>query len=361
MTVGRATWAHSTLLPPAVRALRAMAPVSMVVGAAAAVGAVLLLAIGVNPVDGYRDLILGAVGDRYHRSETVVRAIPIAVVALGVVPALRARVFTIGSEGQLVVGALASTAAILTIEESPAPLLLAVGGLAGALGGALWALLPALLRGYAQVNEILSTLMLNYVAGFGLLWVLRNTMSGPYASVSPSSEELPESARIPLLLPDTRLHWGAIVALVGALAVAWWVRSPRGFAFDVLGTHPALAARMGVRPARAVLSTMLVGGAAAGLAGWMLVAGVQGRLYPSVAGGLGFTGLVVALLGGLRPAGVLGVALLFGILATGAEGLQIGVGVPASLATVLQALLLGGVALSAGIRHRRLGQREVPA
>lgn len=347
--------------PSAIRALRAMAPFGVVVGAAAAVGAGLLLVIGVNPIDGYRDLVFGAVGDPYHLSETLVRAVPIAVVALGVVPALRARVVTIGSEGQLIVGALASTVAILTLDPLPAPFLLAAGALAGAVGGALWALPPALLRGYARVNEILSTLMLNYVAGFGLLWVLRNVMSGPYVSVSPSSEDLPESARIPLLLPGTRLHWGVVVALVGALAVAWWVRSPRGFAFDVFGTHPALAARMGVRPAWAVLSTMLVGGAAAGLAGWMLVAGVQGRLYPSVAGGLGFTGLVVALLGGLRPAGVLGVALLFGILATGMEGLQAGVGVPASLATVLQALLLGGVALSAGVRHRRLRRREICA
>jgi simple sugar transport system permease protein len=104
---------------------------------------------------------------------------------------------------------------------------------------------------------------------------------------------------------------------------------------------------------------MLIAGAAAGLAGWMQVAGVQGRLYPSVAGGLGFTGLVVALLGRLRPAGVLVVALLFGVLATGVEGLQAGVSVPASLATVLQALLLGGVAISAAVSHARL--RQAPA
>jgi general nucleoside transport system permease protein len=129
----------------------------------------------------------------------------------------------------------------------------------------------------------------------------------------------------------------------------------------VHGTHPALAARMGVRPAAAVLSTMLVAGAAAGLAGWMQVAGVQGRLYPSVAGGLGFTGLVVALLGGLRPAGVLVVALLYGVLATGAEGLQAGLSVPASLATVLQALLLGGVAVSAAVGHSRLGRPPASA
>jgi general nucleoside transport system permease protein len=355
MTIGRGQTAWGLLVP---RALRTLAPVSVVVGAAAAVGAVLLLAVGVNPVDGYRHLVLGAVGDSYHLSETFVRAIPIAVVALGVVPALRAGVFTIGSEGQLVVGALTSTVAVLTLDTLPAPLLLAVGALAGTVGGTLWALLPALLRGYAQVNEILSTLMLNYVAGFGLLWLLRTAMSGPYVSVSPSSESLPDSARIPLLLPGTRLHWGVVVALVAALAVAWWVRSPRGFAFDVFGTHPALAARMGVRPAGAVLSTMLVGGAAAGIAGWIQVAGVQGTLYPSVAGGLGFMGLVVALLGGLRPAGVLGVALLFGILATGAEGLQAGVGVPAPLATVLQALLLGGVALSAAVSRRRLNRAQ---
>lgn len=345
------------LTPPGSRvleAVRGLVSVSLVVGGAAAAGAVLLLAIGTNPIVAYRELVLGALGDRYHLSETLVRAAPIAVVALGVVPALRARVFTVGSEGQLAVGALASTVTVLALGGGPAPVLLAVGAVAGAAGGALWALLPALLRGYARVNEILSTLMLNYVAGFGLLWVLRTTLSGQEATATPHSPALPASARIPTLVPGTRLHWGVLVALLAAGAVAWWIRSPRGFAFDVSGTHPLLALRMGARPAGVVLSTMLVAGAAAGLAGWMQVAGTQGRLYPSVAGGLGFTGVVVALLGGLGPAGVLGVALVFGMLATGADGLQAGAGVPAPLATVLQALLLGGVALAAALRHRRL-------
>jgi simple sugar transport system permease protein len=144
------------------------------------------------------------------------------------------------------------------------------------------------------------------------------------------------------------------VVFLAAGVVAWWVRSARGFAFDVYGTSPALAARMGVRRAGVVLATMLTGGAAAGLAGWMQVAGLQGRLYPSVAGGLGFTGIVVALLAGLRPGAVLGVALLFGVLATGTEGLQAGIGVPAPLATVLQAVLLGGIALLSALRYRRI-------
>lgn len=340
------------LAPRVLRKLRGMVPFIVVVGAATAVGAALLLAVGIDPIDAYRDLVLGAVGDRYHLSETLVRAVPIAVIALGVVPALRARVFTIGSEGQLVAGALTSTVTVLALDTLPAPLLLAAGALAGAAGGALWALPPALLRGYAQVNEILSTLMLNYVAGFGLLWLLRTSLSAPDV-ITPSSSNLAESGRIPTLLSGTRLHWGVVVVFVAAAAVAWWIRSPRGFAYDVHGTHPDLAARMGVRPLEAVLSTMLVGGAAAGLAGWIQVAGVQGKLYPSVAGGLGFTGLVVALLGGLRPTGVVAVALLFGVLATGAEGLQAGAGVPAPLATVLQALLLGGVALSAAFSYRR--------
>src|SRR5262249_25868647 len=276
--------------------------------------------------------------------------------AVGVGAAVRGGGLTVGSEGQLAVGALASTTVTLAFAALPRPLLLAAGALAGAVGGAMWALPPALLRGYARVNEVLSTLMLNYVAGFGLLWLLRTALRGPGLTVTPSSADLPASGRIPTLLSGTRLHWGVVVVVVAAVATAWWVRSARGFAVDVYGTHPALAARMGIRPAGAVVSTMLIAGAAAGLAGWMPVAGVQGRLSPSVAGGLGFTGLVVALLGRLRPAGVLVVALLFGVLATGVEGLQAGVGVPASLATVLQALLLGGVALSAAVSHARLRQ-----
>jgi general nucleoside transport system permease protein len=324
--------------------------------AALGVGALLILLSGDNPLTAYHGLVKGALGDRYHIGETLVRAVPLALVALGTAPALRAGVFTVGAEGQMAVGAVASTAAILALDGAPPVVLLPVGLLAGAAGGAAWALLPAMLRVRWQVNEILSTLLMNYLAIELLTWLLRTHLRAGTAVATPQSRDLPAAAIIPNLLSDTRLHWGAIVVLVAAGGLGWWIRSTRGFAFDVYGARPALARRIGVADSRAIIGTMLVAGAAAGVAAWVQVAGVQGRLYTSVTGGIGFSGVLIAVLGALAPLGILAASLLFALLATGADGIQAATGTPASIATVIQGVLLLGAAIAIGMqRSRRLG------
>jgi simple sugar transport system permease protein len=336
--------------------LRAAAPGAVAAVLALGVGALLILISGENPITGYHGLIDGALGDRYHIGETLVRAVPLALVALGTAPALRAGVFTVGAEGQMAVGALTSTAAILALDRAPAAVLLPLGVLAGAAGGAAWALLPALLRVRWRVNEILSTLLMNYLALELLTWLLRTHLRAGTSVATPQSRDLPDAALIPKLLSGTRLHWGAVVALVLAGALAWWIRSTGGFALDVYGARPALARRMGVADGTAVVGTMLVAGAAAGMAGWVQVAGVQGRLYTSVTGGIGFTGVLIAVLGALAPLGILAASLLFAVLSTGADGIQAATGTPASIATVIQAVLLLGAAVAIGIqRSRRVG------
>jgi simple sugar transport system permease protein len=326
--------------------------------AALAVGALLLAAGGSNPVDGYQALVTGALGSRYDAGETLVRALPLALIALGVAAALRAGVFTVGAEGQVALGALAATAVVVGIDAAPSVVLIVAGAAAGALTGAAWALVPALLRMRLGVNEILSTLLLNYVALAILGWSLRTWLKTGESVPSPRSENLPTGAGLPNLLGETRLHWGIVLVPIGALALAWWLRTPRALAYDVFDTHASLAERAGVSPARVVLTTMLVSGAAAGLAGWLKVAGVDGALYPSVSAGMGFTGILVALLGGLRPLGIVLAALLFGALSAGADGLQIDTGTPASLATVLQGLLLLAAALGFEARRRQLARRR---
>ena len=326
-------------------------------------GAALVAASGANPVSAAVGLFLGAFGERYMIGETILSATPLAIIALGVIPALRAGVFTVGSEGQLIFGAIAATATVLALPGQPPVVLLPAGAIAGMLGGMAWAILPALLRAYARVNEILSTLLLNYIATSVLVLLVRTVMRSGMRDAVPHSPDLPDAALLPKVLSGTRLHVGVLLVFVAVSLLAWWLKSFRGFTFDVFARRPDLAARMGLSEPRAVIVTMLVAGAAAGLVGWMQVAGVTGTLYTSVSGGLGFTGIVVALLGGLRPAGTLLAALFFGALATGADGLQAGSGVPASISTVIEGLLLLVAALTfvGGARARTEKPPESPS
>ncbi len=323
----------------------------------AAFGAALILMAGADPVLAYARLFEGAFGARYEIGETIVRAIPLAIIALGVAPALRAGVFTIGSEGQLAIGALTATATVLAIGPAPMVVLLPAGMIAGAIGGMLWAAIPAAMRAYATVNEILSTLLMNYLAGYLLLWLLKYHLAIPESVATPRSSPYPDGALIPNLLHGTRLHWGILIAIVAAIALGFWIRSVRGIATDIFATHPALAARMGLTETAAVMSTMLLGGAAAGVAGWMQVAALQGTLYPSVAGGLGFTGVLVALLGNLRPVGIILAAIFFGALRSGAEGMQAGTNVPSAIAFVFEGMILLAATILLAMRQRQ--QRRI--
>ena len=313
----------------------------------------LIVLAGANPLQALRGLFDGAFGDRYAVAETFVQAVPIAIIALGVAPALRAGIFPVGTEEQLAIGAVAATAALLTVRGVPASVALVTGCLAGILGGIAWAFIPALLRAHLRVNEILSTLLMNYLAANLVLWLLRTVLGTHEEVATPRSDRLPIEALVPKLVGGTRLHWGILAVLIGSLALAYWIRSVRGLGYDVFASHRDLAARMGVRESTAVMTTMLVSGAAAGLAGWLQVAGLQGILYPSVAGGLGFTGVLVALLGGLKPLGIVVASFVMATLATGSSGLQTDTGVPASIAVITQGVLLFGAALLFAARQRR--------
>jgi ABC-type uncharacterized transport system permease subunit len=325
----------------------------LVIGLLAATVVILIVLAGADPVRALQGLLDGAFGDRYAIAETIVQSVPIAIVALGVAPALRAGIFPVGSEGQLAIGAVTATAAVFAVRGAPTGVALAVGCIAGMLGGAAWALLPAILRARLRVNEILSTLLMNYLAANLVLWLVRTVLGTAEAVATPRSDRLPAEAIIPKLVDGTRLHWGIVAVILGAVALAYWIRSVRGLGYDIFATHRDLAARMGVREGTAVIGTMLVSGAAAGLAGWIQVAGLQGILYPSVAGGLGFTGVLVALLGGLGPLGIVIASLVMAVLTTGSNGLQTDTGVPASIAVIAQGVLLLGAALVFAARQRR--------
>ncbi|NEM91500.1 ABC transporter permease [Galbitalea soli] len=305
----------------------------------------------------------GAFGNGFNLVQTLAYATPLTLVAVGVGVALRANVVTVGAEGQMVVGAIFSTVAAFAVGPH-VPLLvgLVIGALAGALGGALWSLLPALARVRWGVNEILFTLLANYIASYLLTFLLRTALRDPGKVVASQSKLLPDSFDIPLLPVQGQLHWGTALVLVLVVAAVIWNRSRGAFLIEVYGQRPILAARLGLTPTRAVVSTMLVSGVTAGLAGWMQLAGVAGRLGPGVSAGIGFAGLAVAVLGRGNPIGILIAAILYSSLTTGANGVQVATGTtPASIGTVTQGVLLlaAGLALASGrFRQTLLSRRS---
>lgn len=274
-------------------------------------------------------------------SATLVRATPLLLAALGVALAFRAGIWNIGAEGQLLVGAAATTALSFLLGEAPRFLVLAGVLLAGALAGTLWAAIAEALRRNRGVLEVISTIMLNFVA----LHLVGALVHGPLQEplgIYPQSSPLPESARLPRLVPGTRLHAGFAVALVTAPVLWWWLRSTAaGFRLRAAGAGPDAARIAGrIDVARVAGMAFLGGGALAGLAGAVEASGVTFALYENFSPGYGYTAIVVALLGRLDPLAIVPSAILFGGLESGALAMQRDAGIPSAVVTAVEAILM---------------------
>jgi simple sugar transport system permease protein len=311
------------------------------VGAAALLAALFLWALGADPLQALQALARGALGDARALENTLLRFCPLALVGLAVALAFRAGVWNIGAEGQLVLGALLATA-LATRALSAAPALVLVPALlaAGALGGALWGALAALLKTSRGVSEVLSTVLLNFVAALAVAWAVHGPLqeaSGAY----PQSDALPEAARLAVLPGLRRLHVGFLVAL-GALPLAWFVlfRTALGLRLRAVGLAPEAARYAGIDPARETARVLAASGALAGLAGAIEVAGVTGRLFENLSAGYGFSAIAVALLARLQPLAVLPAALFFAALATGSAAMQRGAAVPSVAVRVIEGLVI---------------------
>jgi ABC-type uncharacterized transport system permease subunit len=319
------------------------------------------LLIGREPVSMFVAIVQSAAGSGYAIGESLLRATPILLCALASLVPARLGLISVGAEGQLYLGAIAGTGVMLAWSGPPALLLPAVllGGMAG---GALWALIPALLRNAAGVNETISTLMLNYIAALAVTWLVYGAWKNPQSQGWPASVEFPEAARLPGLA-DSRVHAGLLLALGLALLLHLLLDRTRwGLGLDVLRSNPRLEHVTGLRIPRLVLTTMLAGGALAGLAGIAEASVVQGRLQPDLAQGAGLSGFLVAWLAGNRVGTTVWMSLLVGGLLASADGLQMHARVPSSVTLVVQGLLFVAVlgAGSAGPRLRRgAGARHV--
>ena len=310
--------------------------------AIAAVLAGVIAASGFDVGVAFGALVRGSVGSPYAIfSATLVRATPLILTGLAVALAFRGGILNIGAEGQLLAGAAVAMALALPFASS-----LGVGavglGLAGAaVAGAAWAAIPAWLQRRAGVLEVITTIMMNFIALYGVGYLVRGPLQEP-SHIYPQSAALPLEARLPMILPGTRLHAGFLLA-VAAAAVAWYIVrfTAAGFRLRVVGANPAAAATAGrVDVARVRTNTFLASGAIAGLAGGVEVFGVTYALYENLSPGYGYTAIAVALLAGLHPLVVIASGMLLGALEAGAAAMQREAGVPSVLVSVVEALII---------------------
>jgi len=317
---------------------------SLAVLIAVVVGGLIMLFSGENPLTAYGAMLDGAFGSKFALGETLSRAAPLAIVGYGTAVALRAGLITIGAQGQVVAGAIGALLTAQFFETAPSAVAIPAAAIGGALFGMAWVLIPAMLRAYFSVNEILSTLLFTEFAALLIEYLLNNPLKPPTA-ITPQSDPYPDNGILGLVIDGTRFHTGVFAAVIIGLAFIWWVRSDRGFSYDLYGENPNLAQSLGISSNRVIINSLLISGATAGLVGWIQAAGLLQRVYVGIASDIGFFGLVVAFLGGATAGGVLVAALLFGALQAGGLAMQSSEGIPASLSDIIQALLLLGFSI----------------
>jgi ABC-type uncharacterized transport system permease subunit len=330
------------------------------------VGAVMLLALGANPVDAYVAMAQGAFGSPNAFADTLVKASPLLFVGIGTCIAYRGGVINIGGEGQIVMGAIAATAIGLTFQDAPAIFLVPVGLVAGFLGGAFWGGLAGVLKVRFHVNEVLSTIMLNAIAGFFMVFLLTGPIIDPTtldnAIRIPQTQRLPNASDLWRWIP-TRFHGGILLGI--ALAVLTYIllwRTTIGYRIRAVGANARAARYAGIPVERYQLLAFVLSGALAGLGGAVELYGVTHRLFSDgsahgFTGNAGFNGIVAALFGGLHPIGTIPASILFGALLVGANQLQRTIQVPSAFVVTLDGLIVVFVVASQIWAQRRSVKR----
>lgn len=298
-----------------------------------------MLVAGVSPLDGFEALFIGSLGGKQQIAETLVQTTALLFPALGISLAFRAGLFNIGAEGQLIIGGLAAGAAGAHF-LAPTPVAIFVLLACGFVGGGVWGAIAGWLRAQFNANEIISTLMLNFVA----LAVANYLVSGPLKSSAAAGAEtapLPTSSWLPLLIPDTRLSIGLIIAILAAFVLRWlFTRTVFGYELRAAGEAPEAARRAGVNMPRMTWLALTLSGAIAGLGGATLVTGVLHRFNTQLSPGYGYTAIAVALVGDLNPLWVCVAAFGFGILEAGGLAMQALADVPKDAIHVIEGLII---------------------
>ena len=335
--------------------------------AALLIGAIMLLALQVNPIVAYSALFQGAFGSTNAFAETLVRATPLLLVGLGICIAYRGNVINIGGEGQMIMGALASVWIGINLTGLPGWVVIILGLLAGTIVGCIWGGIAGFLKAYFNVNEILSTVMMNAIAvqfkNFYLTGPLMDPAQAEMASQIPQSARLEDIFRLPRILMPTRLHFGSVIAV--ALAILVYIllwRTTLGYRIRAVGQNPHASKYAGIKVKHYIVLALLLSGALAGLAGAVQVYGVNYRMITDgsptgFTGGSGFNGIVAALFGQLHPILTIPASVLFGALIVGANAMQRATQIPSALITALNGLVVVFVVSSEIWRKQRQKKR----
>jgi simple sugar transport system permease protein len=327
-------------------------------GMFALLASLFFVAIGRAPTTVFVEITRAAAGSGYALGESLVRAAPIVLCALATLVPARLGLVSVGADGQLYAGAIAGTGVLLAWPDATGPALLAAVLAGGALGGALWALGPALLRAFVPVHETISTLMLNWVAALLVTWLVHGAWRNPASQGWPASIEFAVAARLPTF-GDSRVHAGLVLAGLCALVLHLVLtRTRAGLVLDVLRDNPRLESVTGCAVAPRIVATMVIGGALAGLAGIVETSVVQGRLQSGLANGAGLAGFLVAWLAGNRVPQTVALALLTGAVLAAGDGLQMATDVPSSATLVVQAALFVALLAVGGWQARRVATRD---
>ncbi len=350
-------------MPDSARVLRSVNSLLIGVGAVtltALFGAALLAAGGFDPLAAGAAMVSGSVGSwSTFVSITLVRSVPLILTGLAVAIAFQAGVWNIGAEGQLYAGAIAGVWVGLVGAGLPALLLVPLVLFASALAGALWSLVPALMRVRLGVGEVITTILMNWVA----IHLASYMVHGPLQEsrgVFPQTDRLSDAARLPSLIPGTRLHIGFALAVGLAVCMLVVLRGSRfGFQLRAVGASPGAARVAGrIATGRIVLISFLVSGAFAGLAGGVEVSGRTFALYELMSPGWGYTAIAVALLAGLNPGAVILTGVMFGALQAGAGAMQRDAGIPSAWVGVVEALVILAVLALERVRRIHLARGE---
>ncbi len=305
------------------------------------VSSLMFTSLGVSPTKAFEVFVISPLSDSYNLGELMVKSTPLMLCAVGLALCYRANIWNIGAEGQLLIGAVASSTIAIQMGEDAGIGSLVLVLLVGMISGMLWAAIPTLLERIFHTNLILTTIMLNYVGLYTLLWAVHGPLADPQGFGFPESVIFPDGVLLPIIQEEGRASISIVIAVIVALLSGLMLyKTLPGFKLRVFGEDPSAARYAGFNSSKIIWGVMLFSGALAGFAGAAEVTGPIGQLIPSVSPGYGYAAIIVAYLGRLNPIGIILAAFFMGTLYMGTDLAQIELGLPTAITGLFQGTLL---------------------